>query len=234
MSGVSGARAGGVAPGAARSGAAARSPPPGAFAAALARARTAPRRARPGATAGPGAGLEEAGALARSAADAGQAALGKRRRGAEEGHQALGERRSSAEPDGGAAAPRSPEAPAPGAAEPRAPEGARAGPLWPPAALEALALAARRGERPSLELSMGREVRVTLVRAARGVEVLLDVRAGLRPAAEAELPRLVAALRERGVAVARAEVRAPSRALTARQGSATRAPLQRDGTVAKW
>jgi hypothetical protein len=202
----------------------------GAFAAALARAGSDPARAR-------GAAMVRAGwtaELARSAAELGQTALARRRRGTEEGHRALEERRSEAEPGGSGGPPSAPAAVAAATGEVRTADTWRAGALWPPAALDALALAARRGDRPSLELSIGREVRVTLVHAARGIEVVLDVRAGLRAAAEAEIPALVAALRARGVAVARAEVRAPPGALTARRGSATTAPSQRDGTVAKW
>lgn len=206
--------------------------PAGAFAAALARAR----RGRPlaggvGAAAG---GLVAA--RARAAAAAVEAtALSRRRRAAEGGREELRTRRREAEPGvaPGAPAPRPAQTAAAGEARP---EAARAAPLWPPGALDQLALAARRGDRPSLELSLGREVRVALERAARGVEVVLQVRPGLRAAAEAELPRLVAALGARGVPVARAEVRAgcPAGALTAPRGSATTATLQRNGTVAKW
>ena len=193
----------------------------GAFAVALARARSG--RARAG----------DASGLARSAAALGQSTLARRRRGAEEGHRALEERRTEVEPRGGGGLPSAPGATA-DAGQVRTADPGRAGALWPPAVLEALAIAARRGDRPSLELSLGRDLRVTLMRDGRGIEVVLDVRAGLRAAAEAEIPALVAALRARGVAVARAEVRAKPAALTARRGSATTAPSQRDGTVAKW
>ena len=129
------------------------------------------------------------------------------------------------------------------AAAARPPEAAPA--LLPPRALEQVALAARElGGRPSVELTFGRDLRVTLLRAERGVEVVLAPAEGLHRAADAELPGLVAALRAGGVVVTRAEVRAASapqpsatrgRALTAQRASATTArTLDPDGTVAKW
>jgi hypothetical protein len=57
-----------------------------------------------------------------------------------------------------------------------------------------------------LALSFGPSLAVELREATAGVAVLLRPGPGLERAAEAELPRLVAALRVRGVAVARAEV----------------------------
>jgi hypothetical protein len=58
-----------------------------------------------------------------------------------------------------------------------------------------------------LALSFGPSLEVDLRSTAAGVEVLLRPEPGLARAAEAELPRVVAALRARGIAVARAEVR---------------------------
>jgi hypothetical protein len=59
-----------------------------------------------------------------------------------------------------------------------------------------------------LALSFGRSLEVELRSGASGIELLLRPDPRLLRAAEAELPRLLAALRVRGVAVARAEVRA--------------------------
>lgn len=58
-----------------------------------------------------------------------------------------------------------------------------------------------------LALSFGRSLDVELRATPAGVDVVLRPAPGLARAAEAELPRLVAALRIRGVAVAGAEVR---------------------------
>jgi hypothetical protein len=176
-------------------------PARGAFALALARARAHPSRVwRSAAVA-----QERAAALLDASATTAAVRLTRRRRGADDSQQALGERRIEAAGDGRGPASSGPGA-APEAREASVAEAGRAG-LWPPGALELLACEARRGDRPSLQLALGREVRVTLVRAARGIEVALEARAGRRTAAEAELPALVAALRERGVVVARAEVR---------------------------
>jgi hypothetical protein len=57
-----------------------------------------------------------------------------------------------------------------------------------------------------LALSFGPSLAVELREATAGVAVLLRPGPGLERAAEAELPRVVAALRVRGVSVARAEV----------------------------
>ncbi len=67
--------------------------------------------------------------------------------------------------------------------------------------------AARAREGAPLALSFGRSLDVELRSGASGVEILLRPEPRLLHAAEAELPRVVAALRVRGVAVARAEVR---------------------------
>lgn len=64
---------------------------------------------------------------------------------------------------------------------------------------------------PPLALSFGRSLSVELHATGAGVDVVLRPEPGLVRAAELELPRLVAALRVRGVAVSRAEVRRPRR-----------------------
>lgn len=58
-----------------------------------------------------------------------------------------------------------------------------------------------------LTLSFGRSLEVELRATPAGVDLVLRPAPGLARAAEAELPRLVAALRVRGVTVAHAEVR---------------------------
>lgn len=68
--------------------------------------------------------------------------------------------------------------------------------------------AARAREGAPLALSFGRSLDVELRSGAAGVEVLLRPEPRLLQAAQAELPRVLAALRLRGIAVARAEVRA--------------------------
>jgi hypothetical protein len=72
-----------------------------------------------------------------------------------------------------------------------------------------VAIAARGGlaDGAPLALSFGRSLDVELRAGPAGIELTLLPDARLSRAAEAELPRVVAALRQRGVAVARAEVR---------------------------
>ncbi len=98
------------------------------------------------------------------------------------------------------------------AAEPGRPDGSRAVAAAPeiaalvrtlPAAIEA----ARVRDGAPLSLSFGRSLDVDLRSGAAGIEVVLRPEPRLLRAAEAELPRVVAALRMRGVEVARAEVR---------------------------
>jgi hypothetical protein len=60
---------------------------------------------------------------------------------------------------------------------------------------------------PAVALSLGRALEVELRSSPAGVEVVLRPEARLSGAARAELPRVVAALRVRGVNVSRAEVR---------------------------
>jgi hypothetical protein len=66
--------------------------------------------------------------------------------------------------------------------------------------------AARAREGAPLAISFGRSLDVELRAGAAGLEVLLRPEPRLAHAAEAELPRIVAALRARGIAVARAHV----------------------------
>lgn len=68
-------------------------------------------------------------------------------------------------------------------------------------------IAASRGVDAPLALSFGRSLQVELRSTPAGVELVLRPEASLARAAEAELPRMLAALRVRGVVVARAEVR---------------------------
>jgi hypothetical protein len=67
--------------------------------------------------------------------------------------------------------------------------------------------AARARDGAPLSLAFGRSLDVDLRSGAAGLELVLRPEPRLLHAAEAELPRIVAALRVRGVAVARAEVR---------------------------
>jgi hypothetical protein len=81
----------------------------------------------------------------------------------------------------------------------------------------AIAAALREGQ-PQLALSFGSALSIDLRVGAQGLELSLRPSASLEGAARAELPRLLDALRARGLRVARAEVRArpaapaPSRA----------------------
>jgi hypothetical protein len=74
-------------------------------------------------------------------------------------------------------------------------------------AIERLALAVDLGGEPALTVRLGESLAVTLTQRPTGVEVRLAAARGLSPAAEAELPLLVAALRARGVRVVGADVR---------------------------
>jgi hypothetical protein len=147
-----------------------------------------------------GGGFEEALARAR-ARDAGSSAAARR-----------AERRRPAEPR--------PPARSVDPAPPREERGAglpepgreRGGDPAPAPELAAVAraapplVAARGPGGAPLALSFGPSLSVELREAPAGVAVLLRPGPGLARAAEAELPRLVAALRVRGVSVARAEV----------------------------
>jgi hypothetical protein len=74
-------------------------------------------------------------------------------------------------------------------------------------AIERIALLVKGGVAPAVTVQLGRSLDVRIAQAPAGVEVTLQVVRGLSPLAEAELPVLVAALRARGVRVARAGVR---------------------------
>ncbi len=166
----------------------------------------------------------------------------RRRRGADELQRQLGERRDSAEPG----RPGVTAQLLPADADPRASDVSSRPPLAAVSVVERVAIeAGRMAERPFVELSFGGDLRIRLTRSPRGVELWLEPGPGLHGAARAELPSLVAALRARGVVVAKAEVRASgfgprgsrsgAGALTPRRGSATTAAaLYPGGTVAKW
>ena len=87
-----------------------------------------------------------------------------------------------------------------------------------------------------MTLQLGRSLDVRIEQARAGVDVPIRAVHGLSPLAEAELPMLIAALRSRGIQVARAEVARRRgrgrRSLTRPRSSATTAGD--DGTVAKW
>ena len=79
--------------------------------------------------------------------------------------------------------------------------------LLPATAIELVAVEARRlGREARVALAFGSELRVLLSGSGRGVEVWIEPGAALRSAARAELPGLLAALRGRGVVVARAGI----------------------------
>lgn len=103
-------------------------------------------------------------------------------------------------------------------------------------AIDRIVLMVKSGEAASVTLRMGPSLEVRIDQVRSGVEVQIQAVRGLSPMAEAELPALVAALRARGVRVARAAVSARRgegrRSLTPRRSSATNAGD--DGSVAKW
>ena len=103
-------------------------------------------------------------------------------------------------------------------------------------AIERIVLLVKSGEAASVTLQLGPSLDVRIEQVRAGVDVQIRAANGVSPRAEAELPLLIAALRARGVQVARAEVaprrREERRSLTQRRSSATRAGD--DGTVAKW
>lgn len=103
-------------------------------------------------------------------------------------------------------------------------------------AVERVALVVQAGGSPSVTIALGRSLDVRIEQARAGVEVTIGATRGLSLLAEAELPLLVAALRARGVRVARAGVLArrerDRRSLTGPRVSATTAGD--DGSVAKW
>jgi hypothetical protein len=103
-------------------------------------------------------------------------------------------------------------------------------------AIERIVLLVKSGEAASVTLELGPSLEVGIEQARAGVDVQIRAAHGLSPLAEAELPMLIAALRARGIRVARAGVaprrREGRRSLTQCRSSATRSGD--DGTVAKW
>ena len=104
---------------------------------------------------------------------------------------------------------------------------AAAPPGLPPAdlaaAVEKLALAVERRDRalgPELHMDLGGRLSVRLARGEKGVEVVFAGEASLARLAEAELPAVLARLRERGIAVSRAEVRVAREAAPSGGGAA--------------
>jgi hypothetical protein len=78
------------------------------------------------------------------------------------------------------------------------------------AAVAGLVVAVERRERalgPELRLDLGGRLSVWLARGDKGIEVVFAGEAGMARLARAELPGVLARLRQRGIAVARAEVR---------------------------
>jgi hypothetical protein len=225
MGGSASAAAGARAEGAA---AAPRAVPARPFSTALATARAAARRGV--AQAGGGASRASPGSsLAR--------ALARSRLGADRAALTLRARRDEAEPSASAARPATTRELGP----PLQVEAVQR--LFPPAALEGVALAlAREPGRPTVNVRLADGSGIRLTRGAAGIELVLEVRPEARRAAEAELPAIGAALRARGVHLASAAVRATprsagcsagERALTGRRPSDTTASPS-GGTVAKW
>jgi hypothetical protein len=145
----------------------------------------------------------------RDAIDRADRLLRERRAGFEDRERAGSSERAGARTERSAApAPRGPHASPAAPADPAAgfAPGVHAPSLR--AAIRALpvaAEAARGGE--TLELAFGRALSVELRAARDGVEIVLRPDAGLFRQAAEELPALLRALRDRGVAVVRAEVR---------------------------
>ncbi len=152
-------------------------------------------------------------------------------------------RRSTATRDGAerASAP-GPDRAAGDADAPRPPPGTGDAPAPAPvstASLDRVALVVRaQGNPRSLDLCLAPDLYVRLSCAHGAVDVLLDAQGTHARWAASELPRIVAALRNRGVEVRGAALRSARRAgpaaLTAPRGSATTAPTSARGTVAKW
>jgi hypothetical protein len=163
--------------------------PAGRFGAVLRVARDAVARRRPGAGSGPLADSQPL-AARRVVTARGDAVLRVRR-------EVFREEERMALPAPAALAPRPPSAePPPSIGELRAVVRAL------PAAIEA----GRVRDGVPLTLAFGRSLSVDVRRGACGIELVLRPDAALARAAEAELPAVVAALRARGLHVARAEV----------------------------
>jgi hypothetical protein len=130
----------------------------------------------------------------RTVADGKDAGLWERRRGFDRAGLAEGERGVELQPP-----IRTAESPAP------SPTAANLA-----AAVERLALALARRDRlegPALEMQFGASLRIRLTSSQRGLELSLAVDRAVAGLARAELPALLRTLRDRGIAVARAEVR---------------------------
>lgn len=189
-------------------------------------AEGAARRAADGAeTPGAEAGASAGAALSRrrdraDGLDDGLALRRSRLGGEERGD----ERRAEAAPSRG-------RAPAGGAA-PEAP-GTAPGASDLAAAVEKLAVTVERRDRalgPELRLDLGGRLSVRLARGEMGMEVVFVGGATMARLVEAELPAVLARLRQRGIAVSRAEVRlareeAPAGGAAAAPGKA--APVRR-------
>lgn len=166
-------------------------------------AEGAARRAADGAGApGAEAAASPGAALSRRRAQAGalDGELALRRHGLGGEERACEERRVEAAPSRGPAGGAPRDAAAPGAA-PRAADLA--------AAVEKLAVAVQRRDQalePELRLDLGGRLSVRLARGQRGVEMVFAAEAPMAQLVEAELPAVLVRLRERGIAVSRAEV----------------------------
>ncbi len=101
-------------------------------------------------------------------------------------------------------------------------------------AVARVALLVAQGASPAVSLQLGAGLEIRLEQARRGVEVEVRCLRGLSPLAEAELPGLLAALRARGVRVARGSVRGVPRALVVDAAPGLRYKGRRSGSVAKW
>ncbi|ACG72451.1 mucin-associated surface protein (MASP), putative [Anaeromyxobacter sp. K] len=126
---------------------------------------------------------------------------------------------ADAAPQAPTAAPTLPGAPAPAA--PADVAALRAAVRALPAAIEA----AQRADGSALTLAFGSALGVDLRAGAGGIELTLRPAAALARAAQAELPGLTAALRARGLRVARAEVRARPDARGPARGDAAGTPF---------
>jgi hypothetical protein len=167
--------------------------------------------------ASPGAALSRR----RTQADGQDHGLALRRRHLDGSERADLERKAESAP---AAGPWAPGNAGGGAAAAHAPAGPP--PVDLAAAVEKLALAVERRDRalgPELHLDLGGRLSVRLARGENGVEVVFAGEARLARLAEAELPAVLARLRERGIAVSRAEVRVAREAAPAGGGAVANA-----------
>ena len=178
-------------------------------------AGAATARGAAGAEAGtsPGAALSRR----RAQADGLDEGLALRRRRLEGAERAGDERRAEAPPAGTAAGPAGgPRETTAGAAARRTADLA--------AAVEKLVVAVERRDRalgPELRLDLGGRLSVRLAGGEKGIEVVFAGEAGMARLARAELPEVLARLRQRGIAISRAEVRvAPQAKVSGRSAAA--------------